>query len=113
MRRNLMGYAFPRLDTLGPRLLDDARRGRTWFRLTEAALRLEGVRVAQGRYPQNATAVRLPDDPFAPGSTLRFAAAPAGLRIWSVGPNGRDDGGEDRPQQDIVLAAAAPAKESR
>jgi hypothetical protein len=45
------------------------------------------------------------DDPF--GTTLRHAVTPAGLKAWSVGEDGRDDGGagdwEGRAGPDIVL----------
>lgn len=52
-----------------------------------------------GAWPAAATdlleppATALPDDPFAPGSPVRFMAEPNGFTLYSIGPDKHDDGG--------------------
>jgi hypothetical protein len=62
------------------------------------------VRLASGHYPREAESLRLPADPFAPGAALRFGPDGAAVRIWSVGPDGRDQQGSTTGQADVVLA---------
>jgi hypothetical protein len=81
-----------------------ARRGLTHYRLVQAAVGLEAARLENGRYPRDVEAARLPVDPFAPGSTLRFAPDAGAVRIWSVGFDGRDDNGRATSNADLVLA---------
>lgn len=40
-------------------------------------------------------APKLPPDPFTPGSPLRAKVGNREIIVWSVGPNGIDDGGLD------------------
>ncbi len=96
MLRAFMGYAGPFSDegTATGRLFLAARRGLAWFRLVQAATALETGSTGE---PQ------LPEDPLAPGSRLRWARDAAGTRIWSVGVDGRDDGGDAENERDLVL----------
>jgi hypothetical protein len=63
-----------------------------------AALAAERYRLKHGRWPEKLDQLvpefltKLPDDPFAPGS-LRLARWADGIVIYSVGPDGQDNGG--------------------
>ncbi|MBI2301159.1 MAG: hypothetical protein HYU66_19805 [Armatimonadetes bacterium] len=48
---------------------------------------------------------RLPDDPFAEGQPFRYRREGAGYVLWSVGPDGKDDGG--RPIDDTTKTGRA------
>lgn len=102
IRRTLSGMELDGSD-LTPRLLVLSRRGLAFFRLVEAAVALEAQRLSAGRYPREAEA-RLPADPYAAGASLRFASDGPGLRLWSVGADGRDEQGNAKGQADVVLA---------
>jgi hypothetical protein len=102
IRRSLSGVRYDGSDST-QQLLGLARRGLAHFRLAQASLALEALRLETGRYPGVATA-RLPRDPFAPEGTLRFAPDGPSVRIWSVGLDGRDGGGDTRNLADVVLA---------
>jgi hypothetical protein len=53
-------------------------------------------------------AAGLPVDPF-DGQPLRYLVDDDGLHVWSVGMNGRDDGGSDDPRDgDIVFHIPRP-----
>ncbi len=103
IRRTLSGVGFDGSDST-LRLLMQARRGLAHYRLVQAALALEAARLESGRYPRDVEAARLPADPFAPGSTLRFAPDAGSVRVWSVGLDGRDDSGRATSNADLVLA---------
>ncbi len=68
-------------------------------RSTAVACALERHRIARGAYPETLAAlvpVFLPTLPLdvMDGKPMRYARTPeGGFRLWSVGPNGRDDGG--------------------
>jgi hypothetical protein len=68
------------------------------LRCAVAALAVERFRLARGRWPGKpaelvpAFLARWPDDPF-DGQPLRFRRLPDGVVIYSVGPDGKDDGG--------------------
>lgn len=71
-------------------------------RVTRIGLRLKHHRAAQGTYPASLTAVSLSDipvakqqDPFT-GRTLCYRPDGDGFALYSVGPDGRDDGGTPR-----------------
>jgi hypothetical protein len=49
----------------------------------------------------------LPADPFGDGTPLRASREANLYRIWSVGYDGKDDGGNSEKESDIVLAARA------
>lgn len=96
---------------LPPKLLDDdplshdAQRAVT-YRALMLAFRAEQIRRRTGEFPQSAGDLDLPAgesqiaDPFVPQQSLRWKATDAGPVIYSIGPDGVDDGG--------VPGAAAP-----
>jgi hypothetical protein len=83
-------------------LIDAYRRSQALLASTAAALAAERFRLATGRWPTALGALvptyldEVPPDPFAEGS-LRFKRLADGLVIYSVGPDGMDDGGDIRP----------------
>src|SRR5690606_22329869 len=67
--------------------------GQTSLSVTEAALRVELYRLTHGGWPHTlAEAGGAFDDPYAAGP-LTYKRLPDGVVIYSVGPNGVDDGG--------------------
>jgi tetratricopeptide (TPR) repeat protein len=83
-------------------------------RLGETAIALRLYRKEHGRYPENLSALvprylsSVPADPF-DGKSLRYRREGTGFRLWSIGPDRKDDGGvEGKPgwwvQGDIVWA---------
>jgi hypothetical protein len=82
--------------------------------LGETAIALRLYRKEHGRYPENLSALvprylpSVPADPF-DGKPLRYRREGTGFRLWSIGPDRKDDGGvEGKPgwwvQGDIVWA---------
>ncbi|MBI2302337.1 MAG: hypothetical protein HYU66_25820, partial [Armatimonadetes bacterium] len=73
--------------------------GETRLALLQVALCLQAFRREHGAWPVNLEALmplcldRLPDDPFAAVGTFGYRREGGGFRLWSVGPDGRDDGG--------------------
>ncbi len=67
--------------------------------LLTAALALRAYRVEHGAYPPTLNALvpgylsRVPDDPFAASGPLRYKVSGAKYVLYSIGPDGRDDGG--------------------
>lgn len=65
--------------------------------LTEFALR--AYRLQTGRYPATLQALtprilkKVPLDPFAQGGTLVYRPTPTGYLLYSIGPDGKEDGG--------------------
>ncbi len=63
------------------------------------ALALQAFHTEHGKYPTALEVLtpyylhHLPDDPFAPGGLLRYRLTPTGYLLYSVGPDGQDDGG--------------------
>jgi hypothetical protein len=106
MLRAFMGYSGPFAEegNATERLLLTARRSLTWFRLVQAAIMIQ----AHGA----AAALRLPEDPLAPGARLHWARDPAGIRVWSAGIDGHDDGGDATSEKDLVLRSAGRASDS-
>ena len=88
----VVAMATPSLDSIG----DLASRMEVERRLTRAALDLEAGRNAP-----------LPRDPFGSGP-LRVRRGPKGWTLWSVGPDGIDQGGKvrkgDGAAYDLVVA---------
>jgi hypothetical protein len=81
-------------------------------RLTAAAIGMERYRRVYGKRAgtlQAALGTLIPADPFR-DRPVRYDAKVG--RLWSVGPDGRDDGGKatriGRPNPDIVVAVPAP-----
>lgn len=64
---------------------------------------LETYRAKHGSYPASlsdlspGTLTKLPDDPFSPGAPLRYRKTEKGFVLYSVGPDGIDDGGRAIP----------------
>lgn len=57
---------------------------------------VDAWRAEHGAWPASLAEVGGPSDPFAPSRPLRFGPAPAragALTLWSVGPDGIDQGG--------------------
>ncbi|WP_294504394.1 hypothetical protein [uncultured Victivallis sp.] len=84
------------------------------LRTARALLALELEFRRNGRYPE--TPDFLPEDPFS-GKPLLFRIGPyetrgepvgSGIQVWSVGPNGRDDGGARDDIRAVRLLAAPP-----
>jgi len=70
------------------------------LRLVYTALRLESHRKTRGQYPPSLDALGsdpLFTDPFS-GQPFVYRRDGAGYTLYSVGPNGKDDGGESRPE---------------
>jgi hypothetical protein len=96
---------------LAPALIKFAeafQRGQAQLRCAVVALAVERYRLAhQGRWPDSLAPLvpgylaRVPTDPF-DGTPLRFRRNDAGVVIYSVGPDGKDNGGRidrDRPRE--------------
>jgi hypothetical protein len=72
------------------------------LRLTKAAIASERFRLARGRLPENLNELvpqflsAVPLDPF-DDLPLRYHRLAKGYVIYSVGPDGHDDGGRERP----------------
>jgi len=95
---------------------------RTRLQLVRVAVALERHRVAHGKYPAKLSALRpgfmkeLPNDPFA-GKPFQYKPAKTGYRLYSIGPNARDDEGKpsdpdaftsDGPDDVVVHREVAP-----
>lgn len=65
------------------------------FRLVRTAIAIEQHRSPAGLYPPAPAGILLPVDPLAAPARLHYQALSQGkgYRIWSVGDNGKDDGG--------------------
>ena len=101
--RYFMGYSAPFAGegSATARVPLTARRSLAWFRLVQAAVAIENG--GGGGSPGQSDTLRLPDDPLASGSALHWSRGPSGTRIWSVGIDGTDDGGESKNEKDLVL----------
>jgi hypothetical protein len=98
--------------------MPDLRRLRTFsvgvqarFRLVRTLLLLEQSHAStRAPYPFDVSEVGLPRDPYAPDRPLHYAPAPdgSGYRLWSVGQDGRDDGGVE--SRDIVLSRVSSSE---
>ncbi len=88
-----------------------ACQAQTFTQLAAAACALERHRLARGRYPESLAALAPefgppPPDPMT-GQPFRYERTADGrFRLWSVGWNGKDDGGE-------VALTGNPASKSR
>ncbi|MEO7715432.1 MAG: hypothetical protein ABIY70_04480 [Capsulimonas sp.] len=80
-----------------PAMCDDDRTQNAFL---EIALALHAYQLQHHDYPETLSALapdllpRLPDDPFAPGSPLRYQNNAGTYTLYSVGPDGVDDGGK-------------------
>ncbi|MBW3624833.1 MAG: hypothetical protein KY468_15630 [Armatimonadetes bacterium] len=75
------------------------RNDLTQNRLLATALALRAYRLERGEYPESLSALvpayltRVPNDPFAPKTPLRYRRTDGSYLLYSVGPDGKDDGG--------------------
>ncbi|HEX8834525.1 MAG TPA: hypothetical protein VF719_10010 [Abditibacteriaceae bacterium] len=98
------------VDVLGKSRFNFARM-EAFSQITLARLGLHAYRKDKGVYPPTLDALvpayltKAPFDPFTENQTLRYARQGRRYKLWSVGPDARDDGG--RPVMD---AAAKTAK---
>lgn len=88
--------------------------------MTKLAFALEAFRADRGKYPNKLGELapkyvdELPKDIFTNGADLRYSREESGYLLYSVGPNGKDDGGkgrddcqENRDCDDIAVRIAA------
>ena len=84
-------------------------RNRAEVALLKAALALQAYKMEKGSYPENLDALAeggylkaVPGDPFGLEKPLRYKLDGAKYALWSVGPDGKDDGGKaiggDKPR---------------
>jgi hypothetical protein len=108
MLRGLMGYSGGPLSdsSYHQRLFLSSLRPLAWFRLAGAAVSLERAS-ASGEPASGPALSNLPADPFGNGTPLHASREGNLYRIWSVGYDGKDDGGNTDKEADIVLAARA------
>jgi hypothetical protein len=90
---------FTQLNTVGLPLVmrHDARRI-AYGRLCEAAIAVEEYRLARGKLPETISALApkaIPLDPFT-GQPLRYKRLAKGYAVYSVGEDGKDDGGDEK-----------------
>jgi hypothetical protein len=97
----LSAIALPNFD----RAFDTAIRAETWRRMAVVAVALERFRVARGGYPDVLDVLvpewlpAVPADPYV-SRPLRYEVRPGERpRLWSVGANGVDDGGDWGPDR--------------
>ena len=92
-------------------------RVRQWHPLMETALALAVYRARHGRYPQSLQALvpellaEVPRDLFTTDRKVIYRREENGYLLYSVGPNGRDDGGNlEAPMEtwDVGLAVRSP-----
>jgi hypothetical protein len=81
---------------------DDAR---ALLRLARFAIRIEQARTKGGLYPADARDLQPPVDPLAWPHLVRYEAilGGRGYKVWSVGIDGKDDGGDPQSGKDAVL----------
>jgi hypothetical protein len=89
-------------------LVRKALRRRALLYCAATALAAERYRLARGTPPPNLQALvpewldAVPEDPFC-GEPLRYGADLDALWVYSLGPNGKDDGGPDDEEFRVVI----------
>ncbi len=63
---------------------------------------VRGFALREGRWPEPGELGATFPDPFAPEQPLRWERMDRGLRAWSVGEDGEDDGGRLGPEEDGI-----------
>ncbi|HLV80775.1 MAG TPA: hypothetical protein VKT32_10855 [Chthonomonadaceae bacterium] len=90
----------------------DVERSETQNALLLTALALRAYDAEHGDYPQSLSQLvpgylaRVPDDPFALHAPLRYRRAGTKYLLYSLGPDGKDDGG--KPIEDLQAARQNP-----
>jgi hypothetical protein len=97
-------------------------RGKTQFELNGLAFALAAYRADRAAYPEKLAALapkylaKLPEDPFS-GSAYHYLRDGDGFLLYSVGMNGRDDGGKTRDDakegegwDDITVRVPVPSQ---
>lgn len=80
--------------------LKEANSGEVQNTLLAVALALRAHKAERGAYPQTLNALipvylsKIPDDPFAASGLLSYKRTTSGYVLYSVGPDGADDGGK-------------------
>jgi hypothetical protein len=81
------------------KMIEAERRARSLLRSASSAVAAERFRLERGRWPESLEELvpaylrAVPLDPF-DGRPLRFRRLADGVVVYSVGPDGTDDGGE-------------------
>lgn len=89
-------------------LLEDREASQAFDQLVEVGAAVERYRADKGAYPDTLEALvptylrEVPEDPYS-GKPLRYSTAPA-HRLWSIGPDEKDDGGEIDDSDDLVYS---------
>jgi hypothetical protein len=114
VKRKKSAGLFGRLDSLISDLLMPAitrvhmadLRGKAQLRCAAVGLALEQYRIKYGRWPNRLDELRkdflavVPLDPF-DGKPLRYAHRDDGVSIYSIGNDGKDDGGQIRSDKEL------------
>ncbi|MBI4027834.1 MAG: hypothetical protein HY360_22810 [Verrucomicrobia bacterium] len=78
-----------------------------YLRIAETAIAIERYRLARGRLPDQlndlvpANLPAVPVDPF-DGKPIRYKPSGKGYVVWSIGNDGKDDGGKEWPRDNAV-----------
>ena len=85
-------------------------------RALQTAIACERFRLSQGRWPSELSELvpdymnAIPNDLF-DGQPLRYQMIPEGIKVWSIGPDGRDDGGDIDQQRPAAGTEAIEPKD--
>jgi hypothetical protein len=96
---SLIAVLFPVFSEAGKALLRaEAQRG-----VVDSLLKVLEYRARHGAFPKTLAAAGADAaDPFAKGRHLLYLATSTSAKVWSVGVNGVDDGGNSKNDKDIV-----------
>ena len=101
-----------------PRPLKHSLTAETAYRAAHLTLALTAYQVDHGRYPESLNELvpqhlaAVPLDPFGDGP-FRYTRSSGGFVLYSIGPNGIDDGGKraEREEGDLVYSLPRPVPE--
>ena len=88
-----------------PEIIDAADKATARMEMARLAFALAAYKAEIGSYPAKLAdlgpkyLVKVPTDVFS-AAGFHYRAVEGGYRLWSIGPNGRDDGGEGRDIED-------------
>lgn len=89
-------------------LLEDRQMSKAFDQLVQVGAAIERYRADTGKYPAALEELvpkylsAIPDDPYS-GAPPKYATVPS-HRLWSVGPDEKDGGGEPEESDDLVYA---------